>query len=351
MASHRDRENSTSGNVPDRMVAGTSYEMKLELSSGETDTVLVDEKRNLTDRVIERHHQRVLLSNGGSVDYQRLPVDQDMVIKAATLSGRRLIVAMIALEGEYSMVLPEDGAEVTYSAFQGHLFVHNGLSTTFKLSGGQNVQSLGLSLTPEVFKRYFDNKVPGALRPLLEPDANDIQPVRFSVTSAMRDTLLHALNIDAVESLQQIKMEGIGLLYLALIEQSLRDGLHNQPAMLKRTDVGNAQRAYQMLQGSLRKPPCLADLAEELSTTEKRLNQTFRELYSDTVFEVLRGLRLEKAKKLLESTDMAIKEVAWEVGYNHSTNFSTAFNQKFGVPPAEYAKSVRSAVLPQVKNV
>jgi len=47
---------------------------------------------------------------------------------------------------------------------------------------------------------------------------------------------------------------------------------------------------------------------------------------------------------------MAIKEVAWEVGYNHSTNFSTAFNQKYGVSPAEFAKQARPVVVRLLKN-
>lgn len=350
MSSYRDMESPTLGNKSESVVVGTRYEMTLELSSGEKDKILVDEERDLEDRVIGRHHQRVLLSNGGSVDYQCLPVEKDMVINAETISGKRLIIAMIALEGEYSMIRPEDGAEFVFSPMQGHLFVHNGLSTTFKLPGGQNVQSLGLSLAVDVFERYFDNDVPEALLPLLCTDTDDIRPVRFSVTTAMRDTLLQNLNIDAVQSLQQIKMEGIGLLYLALIEQTLRARGEDQGMVLRCADVDNAQRAYQVLQSNLREPPSLADLAQRFSTTEKRLNQAFRELYADTVFEVLRCLRLEKAKTLLESTDMAIKEVAWEVGYNHSTNFSTAFNQKYGVSPAEFAKKARPAVLRLVKN-
>lgn len=350
MTSHRETEDVAKGNGSGAAVVGTRYEMTLELSTGEQDKILVDEERDLTDRVIDRHHQRVLLSNGGSVDFQQFPVDDDMVIKAESISGRRLIIAMVALEGEYSMIRPEDGAEFVFSPMQGHLFVHDGLSTTFKLPAGQNVQSLGLSLPTDVFKRYFDNRVPEALQPLFQPNTNDIQPVTFVVTRAMRDTLLKNLNIDAAQSLQQIKMEGIGLLYLALIEESLRTNSADQRIVLKNSDVDNAQRAYQLLQSNLREPPCLADLAEQLATTEKRLNQAFRELYSDTVFEVLRGIRLETARDLLENTDMAIKEVAWEVGYNHSTNFSTAFNQKYGVSPAEYAKNARSTTLRLVKN-
>tara|TARA_A100000171_G_scaffold45335_1_gene48967 strand:- start:257 stop:1318 length:1062 start_codon:yes stop_codon:yes gene_type:complete len=330
----------------------TLYKMELELASGEKDQIVVGPDRDISDQVIHRHHERISLSNGGNVDYQRLTVDQDMVITAGSISGKKLIIAMVALEGEYSMIRPEDGSEILFSSVQGHLFVHDGKDTSFTLPGGQNIQTLGLSLTPDVFQRYFDNSVPESLQPLLQPDVESIEPISFSVTHAMRETLIQNLSIETSPSLQQIKMEGIGLLYLTLIEQSLRATADADDGQLlvKRADIDKAQRAYQMLQDNLQEPPCLSDLAVKLGTTEKRLNQAFRELYSDTVFEVLRDVRMKKAKILLERTDMAIKEVAWEVGYNHSTNFSTAFNQKYGVPPAEYARKVRSGVVRLVKN-
>ena len=75
MTSHRETEDVAKGNGSGATVVGTRYEMTLELSTGEQDKILVDEERDLTDRVIDRHHQRVLLSNGGSVDFQQFPVD------------------------------------------------------------------------------------------------------------------------------------------------------------------------------------------------------------------------------------------------------------------------------------
>ncbi|WP_081944419.1 helix-turn-helix transcriptional regulator [Thalassospira australica] len=352
MARRRDAECTISDLTQGGRSGSTLYKMELELATGEKDQIVVGPDRDISDQVIHRHHERVLLSNGGSVDYQRLSVDQDMVITAGSISGKKLIIAMIALEGEYSMTRPEDGSEILFSSLQGHLFVHEGLETSFTLPGGQDVQSLGLSLTPEIFARYFDNNVPAALQSLLDGDAGTIDPIGFPVSSAMRETLIQNLRIETSPSLQQIKMEGIGLLYLTLIEQSLRvttDVDDGQP-LVKRADIDKAQRAYQILQDNLREPPCLSDLSIQLGITEKRLNQAFRELYSDTVFEVLRDVRMEKAKILLERTDMAIKEVAWDVGYNHSTNFSTAFNQKYGIPPAEYVRKVRSGAVRLVKN-
>lgn len=57
---------------------------------------------------------------------------------------------------------------------------------------------------------------------------------------------------------------------------------------------------------------------------------------SATVF--IRSLRLEKAKELLETTDLSVSEVCYKVGFNNPNYFSTAFHEEFGMPPSGVRK-------------
>ena len=47
-------------------------------------------------------------------------------------------------------------------------------------------------------------------------------------------------------------------------------------------------------------------------------------------------LRLEKAKELLEGSEMKIENVAEKVGYNSSYSFARFFKKHMGVSPKEY---------------
>ena len=47
-------------------------------------------------------------------------------------------------------------------------------------------------------------------------------------------------------------------------------------------------------------------------------------------------LRLEKAKELLEGSEMKIEDVAEKVGYNSSYSFARFFKKHMGVSPKEY---------------
>jgi len=53
---------------------------------------------------------------------------------------------------------------------------------------------------------------------------------------------------------------------------------------------------------------------------------------------MVRDIRREEARKILEQSSMAVKEIAWEVGYEHNTNFTNAFSATLGTSQAAYAK-------------
>ncbi len=45
------------------------------------------------------------------------------------------------------------------------------------------------------------------------------------------------------------------------------------------------------------------------------------------------GYRLQKAKSLLETSDLKVSEVAWKVGYKDVSHFSRSFHEMFGFSP------------------
>lgn len=53
------------------------------------------------------------------------------------------------------------------------------------------------------------------------------------------------------------------------------------------------------------------------------------------------NIRLLKAKELLESTDMGITDVAYALGFETVSQFSTFFRKKTGSPPLQYRKFTR----------
>jgi transcriptional regulator GlxA family with amidase domain len=64
----------------------------------------------------------------------------------------------------------------------------------------------------------------------------------------------------------------------------------------------------------------------------------FREAYGETPGRYLARMRLERARELLETTDLRVTDICLEVGYESLSSFTIAFRNRFGVPPQRYRR-------------
>lgn len=72
--------------------------------------------------------------------------------------------------------------------------------------------------------------------------------------------------------------------------------------------------------------------------SESRFYYTFSNLLNMTPQTYLESLRIEAARNLLITTDISIKEVAEQVGYEDQLYFSRVFKKNIGVSPLNYRK-------------
>lgn len=80
----------------------------------------------------------------------------------------------------------------------------------------------------------------------------------------------------------------------------------------------------------------LARLAEVGRLGTKTLQRRFRKATGETPRLYLQKLRIETAKRILESKDQTFNEITWEVGYNDASSFHKAFKQETGLTPIDY---------------
>lgn len=81
----------------------------------------------------------------------------------------------------------------------------------------------------------------------------------------------------------------------------------------------------------------LNELAQRAAMSPSSLRGKFRAVYGCSVFDYLRDCRLERARGfLLEG--YSVQQAAWMSGYQHATNFSTAFRRRYGFPPGDVLK-------------
>lgn len=57
----------------------------------------------------------------------------------------------------------------------------------------------------------------------------------------------------------------------------------------------------------------------------------------------IKTMRLEKAKELLETSDICISEAAFQTGFNSPSNFTKVFIEKYGITPSQFRRPRRNA--------
>lgn len=81
--------------------------------------------------------------------------------------------------------------------------------------------------------------------------------------------------------------------------------------------------------------------------SERSFKRRFSAATGYTPVEYVQALRIEEAKQMLETEDVAIEDVAVSVGYEDPTFFRRLFKRRTGVTPAQYRQRNRIRGLPQ----
>ena len=83
----------------------------------------------------------------------------------------------------------------------------------------------------------------------------------------------------------------------------------------------------------------VAEVAGGCSISTSRLSHLFRAQVGTTVGKFRCTCRFKKARRMLaETPEVAIKEIAYTLGYHHTSSFTRAFEHEVGESPTDYRK-------------
>ncbi|MBR5654555.1 MAG: response regulator [Prevotella sp.] len=78
-------------------------------------------------------------------------------------------------------------------------------------------------------------------------------------------------------------------------------------------------------------------LTDEVGLSRTQLHRKMKEMTGISTGEFIRNLRLEQAVRLIREGKINISQVAYSVGFNNQTYFSTVFKRYYGMTPTEFA--------------
>lgn len=71
--------------------------------------------------------------------------------------------------------------------------------------------------------------------------------------------------------------------------------------------------------------------------TSVRTLQHWLQTEGESYRSIVKAVRIERAKELLQGGDLSITSIAFELGYEHAPHFTRMFNEEVGVPPSRFA--------------
>jgi AraC-like DNA-binding protein len=110
------------------------------------------------------------------------------------------------------------------------------------------------------------------------------------------------------------------------------------------------EKIIQMMRADVRGELSLGEFAQSVNLSVWRLCHIFKSDVGMPPIRYLRQLRMERAKDLLESSFLSVKEIAFQVGLNDESHFVRDFKSTYGYSPALYRSRFKNDGRSEAKN-
>lgn len=94
-------------------------------------------------------------------------------------------------------------------------------------------------------------------------------------------------------------------------------------------------QARDILLRDIQLPPTIPQLASQVGINQCYLKKGFKEVFNTTIFAFIQEHRISRAKLLLTTTQNSIADIASEVGFSNTSNFTNSFKTFTGVLPSD----------------
>ena len=96
------------------------------------------------------------------------------------------------------------------------------------------------------------------------------------------------------------------------------------------------KQVQEFIENNFEQPLPVSELAAMINVTPRTLNRRFQGCVNMRPIEYIQAVRIEQAKRLLESKEVTIKSLAYQVGYSDISSFTRLFKRATELTPKEY---------------
>ncbi|WP_400073748.1 two-component regulator propeller domain-containing protein [Zobellia russellii] len=193
----------------------------------------------------------------------------------------------------------------------------------------------GISFAKEVKKQVEYNHIPIVFLTAKTDDDSQLEGLKIGVD----DYLTKPFNLEHLE----VKLNNI-MRYRKELRNYMQREVSLSPSEIEVTspDQEFLNRVIELLEMNIMDAEFNAEsLTAALSMSRSAVYNKFKEFTGLSTGEFIRRFRLKRAKQLLETTDLTVKEILYMSGFNTASYFTKCFKKVYGTLPKEHQANYR----------
>ena len=163
----------------------------------------------------------------------------------------------------------------------------------------------------------YHKKVYNLIKSLVQESATGIPYMDSLMNCLLTETIIRLLQAEYMAPTAQTS---------SIVRQNYQDELFN--------------RIIAYIESKIYEPLTVAEICQQFSLSRSSLQLLFKTAVNQSPKKYISDLKLEKSCQMLRENKYTISEISLKLGYSSIHYFSNAFNQKYHIPPSEYAKRI-----------
>ncbi|RIX59666.1 AraC family transcriptional regulator [Paenibacillus nanensis] len=166
-------------------------------------------------------------------------------------------------------------------------------------------------------------------RSVFIPNAQELPVIRLWTTLLLMANEMQPLFHDGIS--------GLGLSLITSVERTFADKEPSAAVVSRSSQAASlVYQAKLFIRDNLSQPLRLNDVAEHLHISSRHLSRLFLAELGQSCSVYIRKERIRKAGILLTETDLSIKDISRQTGFDTVHYFTSVFSAEMGMPPAKF---------------
>lgn len=235
-------------------------------------------------------------------------------------------------EGEMSLTSPTDNISIQ-SEESVLLRCGNYLSNAIRKHPVKTCEIFAVHLYPDILKELYKNEFPNFIKGYAhKPYITKIEK-QGVITHFIQSIDFYFENPTLVtEDLLKLKIKELILLLLET------DNAKNIITLFSHLFNPRQADLFEVVEAHLYTSISIVELARLTGRSLSTFKRDFETQFSATPANFIKEKKLQKAVELLQSTELSVSEICYEVGFQDTSHFTKTFKLKYNQSPSEYRK-------------